>query len=225
MKNKKIGRLNVIESIIKFSGNRNRTFWKCKCDCGKIVEIEHYKLKSEHTRSCGCLQSELTIKRNTIHDLSKTRIYKGYHSMKNRCYNITTKDYKWYGAKGVKVCEEWLSDFMIFHDWAMNNGYKDNLTLDRIKPNGNYEPNNCQWITISEQQSKRRDCNFIEFNGKTYSMKQLSDFTGIKHNTLRAKYNKLNHNHKEFINYINKKLLKRVMSNRRRRRENEEIEF
>lgn len=194
----KFNRLKVLERI----GNK----WKCECDCGKITFVITNKLKSGHTKSCGCYKIDKIKEKITTHGLTKTRIYKCYHDMKARCYKESKADYKWYGAKGVKVCEEWLSDFMIFHNWAMDNDYKDDLTLDRIKPDGNYEPNNCQWITISEQQSKRRDCNFIEFNGKTYSMRQLSELTNIPYNTLRSKYNNLNHNHEKFTNYIYKKL-------------------
>lgn len=181
--------------------------WECKCDCGNIVFINTYKLKSGHTKSCGCYKIDI-LKRNVItHGLSKTRIYKCYHDMKARCYRKSRNDYKWYGGKGIKVCKEWLSDFVIFYNWAINNNYRDNLTLDRKNTNGNYEPNNCQWITISEQQCKRSDCNFIEFNGNIYSMKQLSKTVNIPYNTLKAKYNKLNHNHTKFIEYINKKKL------------------
>lgn len=82
--------------------------------------------------------------------LSKEKLYKIYHSMKYRCYNKNSKDYKWYGAKGIRLCKEWLDNYNNFKEWSLNNGYKEGLSLDRINPNLDYSPTNCEWVTISE---------------------------------------------------------------------------
>ena len=94
---------------------------------------------------------------NYRHGLSSTRLYKIFYGMKHRCYNTSNKHYKHYGGRGIKVCDEWLNDFTIFHDWAIANGYKDDLTIDRIDVNGDYEPSNCKWSTQEEQASNKRN--------------------------------------------------------------------
>lgn len=90
-----------------------------------------------------------------INGLSKTRLFRIFQGMKTRCYNPNGKIYKYYGARGIRICDKWLDDFKTFYYWAINNGYTDNLTIDRIDVNGNYCPSNCRWITLSEQQTNK----------------------------------------------------------------------
>ena len=137
----RFGRLTVLE--------RTELKWLCKCDCGnkKIVAGGH--LVSGDTKSCGCLRIK--------HGMRNTRLYSIWHGMKERCYNTKHKFYKHYGGRGIKVCEEWKNDFQTFADWALSHGYADNLTIDRIDVNGNYEPSNCQWATNAEQQRNKRN--------------------------------------------------------------------
>lgn len=104
------------------------------------------QLKNDKHTSCACQ----VIK----HNLNESKIYATYHNMKYRCYTKTCYAYKNYGGKGVIICDEWLSDFMNFYSWAVNNGYDESLTIDRIDEDGNYEPSNCQWITKSENTRK-----------------------------------------------------------------------
>lgn len=101
------------------------------------------------------------------HGLSKTRLHTIWHSMYCRCHYKSTNQYKNYGGRGITICDEWEKDFMSFYNWAMANGYSDDLTLDRIDVDGNYEPQNCQWIDIKTQNNKRRSNKFITYNGKT----------------------------------------------------------
>ena len=98
------------------------------------------------------------------HNLSRSRINKIYLAMKNRCYCKTSDRYSYYGGRGIKICDEWLADFMNFYNWAMANGYREDLTIDRINVNGNYEPNNCRWIKQIEQNRNKR--NNILYKGK-----------------------------------------------------------
>ena len=154
---RKFGRLTVL----KRAENRGKhTYWVCQCQCGNICETRTRNLIQGTVESCGCLRNEKarerTILRNLSHGMSKTRLCKIWYGMKDRCYRETSSRYKYYGAKGVQVCEEWQQNFLNFYNWSIKNGYSYNLTIDRIDPYGNYEPSNCRWITIQEQQRNKR---------------------------------------------------------------------
>jgi len=126
-------------------------FWLCKCDCGNETIIPTSNLRKGLIKSCGCLKY--------THHLSNTRLYRIYIGMKTRCYNSKSLSYKDYGGRGITICQEWLDDFMNFYNWAKDNGYSDNLSIDRINVNGNYEPSNCRWATQEEQSNNTRITN------------------------------------------------------------------
>lgn len=155
----RFGRLVATERVFTDS---QRTTWLCRCDCGNQKTVRTSDLRNGHTQSCGCLHREIvktstTVHRvdTTSHGLSRTRLYRTWSGMKTRCYNERWKNYKNYGGRGVVVCDEWKHNFEAFYDWAIANGYADDLTIDRINVNGNYEPSNCRWITLEEQQKNR----------------------------------------------------------------------
>lgn len=158
MLGKTFGRLTVICKSQK-TRNGNRYYWTV-CSCGNLHIVVGYDLKQGHTKSCGCLLREVwqkNIKLATIarikHRMCKTRIYSTWNDMHTRCNNPNCKFYKNYGGRGISICREW-KDFITFKNWAYANGYRSNLTIDRINNNGNYEPSNCQWITGADNARK-----------------------------------------------------------------------
>lgn len=122
------------------------------------------------------------------HGMSRTRLYGIWKDIHRRCYNPKKQDYKNYGGRGIQVCEEWKNSFIAFREWALQNGYTEELTIERNDVNGNYEPSNCRWATKIEQANNRRDNKIIEFNGERHSIAQWSKITGIQENTIRGRY-------------------------------------
>lgn len=182
----KFGRLRVIK---RAENNKyNRAQWLCECECGNTVIVSGNALLKGNTKSCGCLNAEMVKKsKNKIHGMTNTRLFNCWSAMKDRCSNENNQAYINYGGRGIKVCSEWLHDFQAFYDWAVSHGYADNLTLDRKDVNGNYCPENCQWITKKEQQSNKRTNRYIEYNGETKTIAEWARIAGISRGTLRGR--------------------------------------
>lgn len=152
----RFGRLVVIAEEARGPDRRKR--WRCRCDCGaEVVVRSSSHLTSGNTRSCGCLHRDTARARHLAHGGKGTRLYNIWKNARQRCRNPKTPDFYLYGARGVQFSSEW-DDFAAFRDWALANGYRDDLTLDRIDPDGNYEPNNCRWATWLEQRHNQRRC-------------------------------------------------------------------
>lgn len=199
------GRLKVIQlynkvpRITKEGKKRgNYYFYLCKCQCGNKCIIRKENLQSGATQSCGCMQKEIATnninKINTKHGFSKKgnveKLYKVWHSMKERCYNKNNKMYKYYGERNIKVCDDWNNDYVIFRNWAIENGYKEGLDLDRINNDGNYEPENCRFIIHKENLMNRRNTIKVDIKNKLYSLQELSKLYNIKMTTLQARYSR-----------------------------------
>ena len=120
------------------------------------------------------------------HGKEPKRLYNIWKSMRQRCNNPNATSYPRYGARGITVCSDW-DDFAIFREWAIHNGYSATLTIDRINNSGNYEPNNCRWVSYETQNNNRRDNRILECNGEKRTMAEWSKITGISENTIYAR--------------------------------------
>ena len=167
------GRLTVIG--FRRGSRENPPKWECKCSCGQITFVKRYKLTSGHTRSCGCLHSEIASVIHRTHGLRRTRLYQTWCNMKQRCYNKNNTDYHSYGGRGITICDEWLNDFKAFYDWSMSHGYRDDLTIDRINVDKGYSPDNCRWETNARQAINKCNTVKIIFNGESWSLKELCE--------------------------------------------------
>lgn len=184
----KFGKWTVIELTDK--GNRKETRWLCKCDCGKIKSVDSACLRNGKTKSCGCSSGQYKSQNSTKIKNANQRLCRIFYEMRDRCLNSNLKCYKNYGGRGIKVCDEWLdkkNGRVNFYNWAMKNGYRDDLTLDRINNNGNYEPSNCRWVTRKEQQNNRRNNRYITYKGETHTMKQWSEFLNISYSAFKQR--------------------------------------
>lgn len=153
----KYGRLTVLSDTGE--RKRNSVVWLCRCECGNLVNAVSHRLEGKGTRSCGCYLREITIERQFKHgDSGKNphRLYRIWSGMKKRCYNPRYESYHAYGGRGIEVCGKWKNTYLAFKKWALNNGYQDNLTIDRIDVDDNYRPENCQWVTSSANSKSKR---------------------------------------------------------------------
>ena len=158
-----------------------------KCDCGVEKTIPTTWLTYRNVKSCGC-------RRNDGHSHFKhgergTRLYNIWKSMRERCNTETNSNYKKYGAKGIRVCKEW-DDFSVFKKWADENGYRKDLTIDRIDVNGNYTPENCRWVTYSRQARNKRNTRYETFRGETKPLADLADENNISYSLLHSRLTK-----------------------------------
>lgn len=145
---KQFGRLIAIQKL-------ENGKWLCECGCGNKTEVSTSNLVTNHTQSCGCLRDTKRSESHTTHGGSGDRLHRIWRHMKDRCTNPHNKSYHRYGGRGISVCDEWMNDYSAFRSWALSHGYTENLTIDRIDNDGNYTPNNCQWLTASENSKKR----------------------------------------------------------------------
>lgn len=176
---KRFGKLVAIS--IDHTGNYKRTYWNCVCDCGgkRIVSGDH--LRSGDVTDCGCFRMHTANWKK--HGMCNSRLYTIWSLMKERCFNPKRKEYVNYGGRGISVCEEWL-DSSKFIEWALNNGYSENLTIDRIDNNGDYCPDNCRWITKKEQMNNRRNNHYIIYKGCKKTISQMAEENGLSYSQL-----------------------------------------
>ena len=145
--------------------------WLCKCDCGNYKRITADRLTMGQTKSCGCLHSEIAKNRLITHGQTHTKLYKVWEAMKRRCDSPKCDHYPLYGGRGIHYIPEWKK-FEPFYHWALSAGYKDGLSIDRINVNGNYCPENCQWIPLKQQAYNKTTSKFVTLSGKTLTISE-----------------------------------------------------
>ena len=155
----RFGKLTVIKRAE--NNKHNQVMWICLCDCGNTTRpIVASHLRSGNTTSCGCTHKELARQQLTYHGMKNTRLYRIWQGMLRRCDYVKGKDFKYYGGRGISVCDDWRNSFQMFYEWSVSNGYNENLTIDRVDANGNYRPENCRWATRAQQVHNRRKAGF-----------------------------------------------------------------
>lgn len=189
---KRFGRLEVLrrgEDRIEPSG-KHRVMWICKCNCDKhsIVNVSGDALKEGRSTSCGCFRNESSRARNTTHGDTNTKLYSIWCAMKTRCTNQNTEAYKDYGGRGICICDEWLNNYESFKTWALNNGYEQGLSIDRIDNDKGYEPQNCRWVTSVAQANNRRSNRLITYNGETHN---VTEWASILNKNPKTIFNRL----------------------------------
>lgn len=185
---KKFGMLTVIG--LQDTDSR-KTYWVCQCDCGNIKVVRSDSLQSGAIRSCGCMkkaQEKINLTKHHSHKMSGTRIYHIWRGMKDRCYNVHSPSYYRWGGRGITICDEWKDNFSAFYSWAMENGYSENLTIDRIDNNGNYEPINCRWATIGEQSRNRESNVVIQIGNSKRTLREWCEIFELEYGTILARY-------------------------------------
>lgn len=174
---------------------------KFSCDCGKETITRISRVLSQNCKSCGCLNKELA-KKMCDNGLSSThkitvnkksleyKLYNVLNSIKTRCFNEKAREYKWYGLRGITICDEWRLNPVLFIDWAFKNGYKKGLHIDRINNNGNYEPNNCRFVTSKVNMNNTRANVLINYKGESLTLTQASEKYNINLGTLNSRLNR-----------------------------------
>lgn len=185
---KRFGRLVVIG--VDDRGTR-KTYYNCQCDCGNVKSVRADSLLCGAIRSCGCMKKEqdrINLEANHSHKQSGTRLYKIWQGMKKRCYNPHDTRYDRYGGRGIIICDEWRENFQAFHDWAVQNGYDETLTIDRIDNDGNYCPENCRWSS-NEEQARNRSSNIkITIGNATKTLTEWCEVFQVDYRMVLARY-------------------------------------
>lgn len=185
---RKFGRLTVINRAESDTFGHAR--WNCLCECGKYHIVSGSNLLLGHVKSCGCLNEELAGGRLRKHGMHGSRINRIWKEMRHRCNNVKNTSYENYGGRGIRVCSEWnnpANGFINFYNWAISNGYEDNLSIDRIDNDGNYCPENCRWADLFEQGSNKRNNVRITVNGINHTLAEWARIMGVKRSFLISK--------------------------------------
>ena len=178
----KYGNLTVLEEL-GAKGKGHHFCYKVRCSCGNEEIARATELnagRKKHCVSCGIKNGN-----GYKHGMCKTRLYVTWRNMISRCHNIKDKQFNLYGERGIRVCEEWRNNFKSFYDWAINNGYNENLSIDRINNDGSYEPSNCRWANDKEQANNRRTNHNVEIEGEVHNISEWCKLFGINVSTVR----------------------------------------
>lgn len=184
---KVFGRLTVLKRI-GYKETGHTSMWECVCACGNKTTASSNDLKRGNVTSCGCYRKETTHNRSYKHGVgNESRLFRIWSGIKSRCYNKHDANYKRYGGRGITMCQEWLDSFLVFQKWAVENGYDDALSIDRIDVNGQYCPENCRWATALTQSNNRRTNAYFSCDGATHTASEWARITGTKPATIIAR--------------------------------------
>lgn len=172
---KKFNMLTIVS--YKKKGKNNKNYFVCKCDCGKIKEIRANHILNDNQYSCGCIKTKYADR--TIGNA----IYDTWNRMMHRCYDTNHHKYARYGARGIKVCDEWKNNYDNFYKWSLDNNFQLGLSIDRIDNNGDYEPSNCRWATRKQQMRNTSRNRYITYKGETHSLAEWCEILNVKYGT------------------------------------------
>lgn len=172
--------LKRVEKPLNLKGTDS--YWLCRCKCSKEKIISKQFLLNGRPKCDNC---------NQVNKNENSRIYTIWYGMINRCTNPNIHNYDRYGGRGIKVCDEWMNDFDSFKKWTMNNGYEEDLTIDRIDTDGDYEPSNCKWSTVLEQNKNKSSTIKMMIDNVEYDcLKDVAKAYNIKYKTIHERYNR-----------------------------------
>lgn len=169
-------------------GNGRKKTYICECKCGSKKAVALDTLKLGTSKSCGCFHKEQLSKKMTTHGQTGKRIMSIYYNIKSRCYNEKNNRFKDYGDRGIKMCDEWKNNSSLFVKWSMENGYADNMSIDRIDNDGDYCPNNCRWVLLKEQAQNKRNSILFTFYGVTKNLKEWCECIGESYQKMYGRY-------------------------------------
>lgn len=196
----KIGDIFGRWKVIGFDNERSRNnkrgkkyyFCECQCENKTIKSVESYSLTSQQSTSCGCYNRERVSETTSKHNSSNSNLYDVWTNIKQRCLNQNNPNYKNYGGRGITICDEWVNDFIKFQEWAIKNGYKKGLNIDRKDNDKGYSPDNCRFITYIENQNNKRTNTYIEFNNETNTIVNWAKKLNMNPRTLVTRLDTLN---------------------------------
>lgn len=183
------GRLTVVERVP--AKRYGETRWRCKCACGNESITTTGRLRNGSAKSCGCLHSESARhqgQKSKKHGAANTRLYRIWTNMKTRCFNQRDKNFERWGLRGITVCDSWKNSFEEFQKWALNSGYDETRTLDRIDNNKGYFPENCRWTSAKTQARNTRKNRILTWNGESHCLAEWAEILQVPITTL---YNRL----------------------------------
>ena len=181
-------KINALKILNYYTKQQNRQkYFVCKCDCGKRVDVRVANIVNNPQKSCGCYKYNLKT------GLSRSRLYPVWKSLIARCYNHKNQRYNVYGARGIKVCDEWKEDFLSFRKWAYSNGYDESskrgdCTIDRIDNDKDYCPENCRWVSLSRQQRNTAKTIIFEYNGINKPLIDWAEELNLPYPTIKWRY-------------------------------------